>query len=170
MGTGREVLRSFGELMHDRVEPVYAEDVLQAGMLANDYPGVSAQDLVHWDWAVMQRAGAGASSRRTLTVTVQTCGDLRDIRPLVEGQPSTEFPLQTAFVPLNVNSYALAPTIRSGSPDPNASPPPWLPVVPADRLFLRRPAALPRAPQFQPAAPEQTPAPAFWRGEFADRV
>ena len=39
MGAGREVLRSFGELMHDRVEPVYAEDVLQAGMLANDYPG-----------------------------------------------------------------------------------------------------------------------------------
>ena len=45
-------------MMHDRVEPVYAEDVLQAGMLANDYPGVSARDLVHWDWAVMQRAGA----------------------------------------------------------------------------------------------------------------
>ena len=53
---GREVLESFGELMHDRVEPVYGEDVLQAGMLANDYPGVSARDLVHW--AVMQRAGA----------------------------------------------------------------------------------------------------------------
>jgi predicted nucleic acid-binding protein len=52
---GREVLESFGELMHDRVEPVYAEDVLQAGMLANDHPGVSARDLVHW--AVMQRAG-----------------------------------------------------------------------------------------------------------------
>ena len=53
---GREVLESFGELMHDRVEPVYAEDVLRAGTLANDHPGVSARDLVHW--AVMQRAGA----------------------------------------------------------------------------------------------------------------
>ena len=83
---GREVLESFGELMHDRVEPVYTEDVL---------------------------GERSASSRRTLTVTVQTCGDLRDIRPLVEGQPSTAFPLQTAFVPSNVNSYALPPTIRS---------------------------------------------------------
>ena len=42
-------------------------------------------------------------------VTVQTCGDLQDIRPLVEGQPSTEFPLQTAFVPSNVNSYRCSP-------------------------------------------------------------
>ena len=73
MGAGREVLESFGELMHDRVEPVYTEDVLGA---------------------------RSASSRRTLTVTVQTCGDLQDIRPLVEGQPSTEFPLQTPFVSL----------------------------------------------------------------------
>ena len=40
-------------------------------------------------------------------VTVQTCGDLPTIRPIVEGQPSTEFPLQTAFVPSNVNSYPL---------------------------------------------------------------
>ena len=38
-------------------------------------------------------------------VTVQTCGDLGTIRPLVEGQPSTEFPLQTVSVPSNVNSY-----------------------------------------------------------------
>ena len=35
----------------------------------------------------------------------QTCGDLGTIRPLVEGQPSTEFPLQTVSVPSNVNSY-----------------------------------------------------------------
>ena len=41
----------------------------------------------------------------TQNVTVQTCGGLRAMRPLVEGQPSTEFPLQTAFVPSNVNSY-----------------------------------------------------------------
>ena len=38
-------------------------------------------------------------------VTVQTCGVLGTIRPLVEGQPSTEFPLQTVSVPSNVNSY-----------------------------------------------------------------
>ena len=38
-------------------------------------------------------------------VTVQTSGDLPTIRPLVEGQPSTEFPLQTVSVPSNVNSY-----------------------------------------------------------------
>ena len=74
MGAGREVLRSFGELMHGRVEPVYAEDVLQAGMLANDYPGVSARDLVHWDWAVMQRAGA----ERIITADTDcNCSDLR---------------------------------------------------------------------------------------------
>ena len=39
-------------------------------------------------------------------VTVQICGDLGTIRPLVEGQPSTEFPLQTVSVPSNVNSYS----------------------------------------------------------------
>ena len=38
-------------------------------------------------------------------VTVQTCGDLPTIRPIVEGQPSTVFPLQTVSVPSNVNSY-----------------------------------------------------------------
>ena len=44
-------------------------------------------------------------------VTVQTCGDLGTIRPLVEGQPSTEFPLQTVSVPSNVNSYVLPPPL-----------------------------------------------------------
>ena len=39
-------------------------------------------------------------------VTVQTCGDLPTIGPIVEGQPSTVFPLQTVSVPSNVNSYA----------------------------------------------------------------
>ena len=39
-------------------------------------------------------------------VTVQTCGDLPTIRPIVEGQPSTVFPLQTVSVPSNVNSYS----------------------------------------------------------------
>ena len=47
------------------------------------------------------RAGAG----RPAKVTVQTCGDLPTIRPIVEGQPSTVFPLPTVSVPSNVNSY-----------------------------------------------------------------
>ena len=34
-----------------------------------------------------------------LVVTVQTCGDLRAIRPLTEGQPSTEFALQADSSP-----------------------------------------------------------------------
>ena len=34
-----------------------------------------------------------------LMVTVQTCGDLRTIRPLTEGQPSTEFALQADSSP-----------------------------------------------------------------------
>ena len=39
-------------------------------------------------------------------VTVQTCGDLRAIRPLAERQSSREFALQVAPIPSNVNSYA----------------------------------------------------------------
>ena len=35
----------------------------------------------------------------THPVTVQTCGDLRAIRPLTEGQPSTEFALQADSSP-----------------------------------------------------------------------
>lgn len=54
---GREVLRAFAEAMHDRVEPVHAEDVLMASALADRHPGVSARNLVHT--AVMQRLGAG---------------------------------------------------------------------------------------------------------------
>ena len=34
-----------------------------------------------------------------VVVTVQTCGDLRAIRPLTEGQPSTEFALQADSSP-----------------------------------------------------------------------
>ena len=47
-------------------------------------------------WAAMMRPSC---------VTVQTCGDLPTIGPIVEGQPSTVFPLQTVSVPSNVNSY-----------------------------------------------------------------
>ena len=46
-------------------------------------------------------------------VTVQTCGDLRTIRRVVEGQPSTESPPQTVPVSSNVNSYPLAHLLRT---------------------------------------------------------
>ena len=39
---GREVLRSFAELMHDRIEPVYEEDVHLAARLADTLPRISA--------------------------------------------------------------------------------------------------------------------------------
>ncbi len=53
---GREVLRSFAEVMRDRIEPVYVEDIAWAANLADSYPGISARDLVHA--AVMHRLGA----------------------------------------------------------------------------------------------------------------
>ena len=53
---GREVLFSFAEVMHDRIEPVYAGDILQAAESADRNPGISARDLLHA--AVMQRVGA----------------------------------------------------------------------------------------------------------------
>ena len=53
---GREVLRSFAELMHDRIEPVYEEDIHLAARLADGHPGTSSRDLVHA--AVMRRLGA----------------------------------------------------------------------------------------------------------------
>ena len=48
---GREVLRTFAAIMHGRIEPILAEDVLTASELADRHAGVSARDLVH--------AGAG---------------------------------------------------------------------------------------------------------------
>ena len=53
---GREVLQSFAELMHDRIEPVLEEDIRLAAELADQHPTVSARDLVHA--AVMQRLGS----------------------------------------------------------------------------------------------------------------
>ena len=53
---GRQVLYSFAEVMHDRIEPVYAADIQLAARLADRHPGISARDLVHA--AVMQRMGA----------------------------------------------------------------------------------------------------------------
>ena len=52
---GRRVLRSFAEVMLNRVEPVYLEDVGWAADLADRYPEVSSRDLVHA--AVMKRLG-----------------------------------------------------------------------------------------------------------------
>ena len=53
---GREVLQSFAEVMQDRIEPVYEEDIHLAARLADHHPGISARDLVHV--AVMERLGA----------------------------------------------------------------------------------------------------------------
>ena len=53
---GREVLQGFAEVMHDRIEPVYEQDIHLAARLADHYPGISARDLVHA--AVMKRLGA----------------------------------------------------------------------------------------------------------------
>lgn len=44
---GREVVKEFAGLLEGRIEPVYAEDILEAARLADDYPGVSSRDLVH---------------------------------------------------------------------------------------------------------------------------
>ena len=44
---GKEVLRAFALVMQDRIEPVYAGDILAAADLADRHPGISARDLVH---------------------------------------------------------------------------------------------------------------------------
>ena len=53
---GRQVLRSFTEVMQDRIEPIYEEDVHVAASLADAHPHVSTRDLVHA--AVMRRLSA----------------------------------------------------------------------------------------------------------------
>ena len=52
---GREVVQTFSDIMRDRIEPVYAEDILVAARLADEHAQVSARDLVHV--AVMRRLG-----------------------------------------------------------------------------------------------------------------
>ncbi len=52
---GRVALMQFTETMLSRIEPVYPEDVLLAGVLADRYSGIAARDLVHT--AVMRRLG-----------------------------------------------------------------------------------------------------------------
>ena len=44
---GQEVLRAFALVMQDRIEPVYAGDILAAANLADRHPGISTRDLVH---------------------------------------------------------------------------------------------------------------------------
>ena len=53
---GKEVLQGFAEIMRDRIEPVRVEDIHFAAGLADEYPEVSARDLVHA--AVMRRMGS----------------------------------------------------------------------------------------------------------------
>lgn len=53
---GRAVLESFSEIMHDRIEPIYEEDIHFAASLADLHSHISARDLLHA--AVMQRLGA----------------------------------------------------------------------------------------------------------------
>ena len=52
---GKRSLGSFAELMKERVEPIYAPDVEQAAVLAGQFPGMEARDLLHT--AVMKRLG-----------------------------------------------------------------------------------------------------------------
>ena len=55
---GREVLRTFAAIMHGRIEPILAEDVLTASELADRHARVSARDLVHA--GAMRRMGIGS--------------------------------------------------------------------------------------------------------------
>ena len=52
---GKEVLQAFAEVMHGRIEPVYAKDIHAAAKLADRHAGISPRDLVHA--AVMERLG-----------------------------------------------------------------------------------------------------------------
>lgn len=52
---GRRVLREFVELMHGRIEPIYATDIEVAAAMADRYSGIAARDLLHA--AVMRRLG-----------------------------------------------------------------------------------------------------------------
>jgi predicted nucleic acid-binding protein len=54
---GRDVVKAFAEVMYDRIEPVYADDIAEAARLADRYQSASARDLVHA--AVMNRLGVG---------------------------------------------------------------------------------------------------------------
>lgn len=89
---GREVLFSFAEVMHDRIEPVDAEDILEAAELADRNPGISARDLLHA--AVMQRVGA--------TQIVSVDGDF------------DRLPNITRLDPLHVDEWGDSLSLRAG--------------------------------------------------------
>ena len=55
LSLGKEVLRNFAEVMHDRIQPVYLEDIELATSMADSHLDISARDLVHA--AVMHRLG-----------------------------------------------------------------------------------------------------------------
>ncbi len=52
---GQDAFNAFIDLMHRRIEPVYAEDVARAAAFSNDHPSLSARDLLHA--AVAERLG-----------------------------------------------------------------------------------------------------------------
>jgi predicted nucleic acid-binding protein len=54
--SARATFDDFAALMRDRIEPLLAEDVTRAAAFADEYPRLSARDLVHL--AVMLRAAA----------------------------------------------------------------------------------------------------------------
>ena len=74
---GREVLQAFAQLMHDRIEPVYEQDLTLAAQLADLHSGVSSRDLVHA--AVMRRVG----SERVISADT----DFDDVRGLIRLDP-----------------------------------------------------------------------------------
>ena len=76
------------------------------GNWEKDYAGISRKsEALHHD--------DGKFKSPYAEVTVQTCGDLRAIRPLTEGQPSTEFTLQADLSPKSAIFRALG---RSWTP------------------------------------------------------
>ena len=62
-------------------------------------PASSSRAFLFLSLRGAQRRGNPLPEPTPLPVTVQTCGDLRAIRPLTEGQPSTEFALQADSSP-----------------------------------------------------------------------
>ena len=65
----------------------------------------SAHRLAQEVGGAPRRVGPALAPPTHQNVTVQTCGDLRPFRLVVDGWPSTEFALQADPVPSNVNSY-----------------------------------------------------------------
>ena len=77
--------------------------LVSAGNMVATHPACTIEpDLVHTFYVPGCECAICVKLRcqgRRENVTVQTCGDLRAIRPLTEGQPSTEFALQADSSP-----------------------------------------------------------------------